>query len=314
MIRRVLPPRYQSAEGRLVDYEVTFEAAEGYPVDLWSFRLDKTYIPWSTWEAYLSEGAPRLPSTPPNLVGGTYALKTLPKEHERTVEDVTLRLREETQVVQKEGWRLSAYQRHFRFMSPALVDAFNDIVPYLQDPGAYQWGMIRNILVSYVDSAALDYPQLRDPAYFEARRLDATSLWEVLDCISQVLAAKWELGFGECLYNPDPSNFQLPDLDPAVEVGGWLLNHFPALRDGDLPTPFSRFVDQHRRELQPQANINNVQEIADEFGSEAVPGLFGDVWAQRYGYEALLADIEQALATPEQLVGLGWLHNVRLMR
>lgn len=314
MIRRVLPPRYQSADGRMVDYEVAFEASEGYPVDLWSFTLDKTYIPWSTWSAYYSEGEPRLPSTPPHVVEGPYALKTLPKEHKRTVEDVTLRLLGETQVIEKEGWHLSAYQRHFRFMSPALVNAFNDILPSLQDPEAYEWDRIRNILISYLDSAGLDYPRLRDPAYFETRRLDATNLWEILDCISQTLAAKWELGFGECQYNPDPNNFQLPSLDPAVEVGGWMLNHFPALRDGDLPMPFSVFVDQHRRELQPQAMISNVHEFADEFGSEAVPGLFGDVWDQRFGYEALLADIEQQLATPEQLIGLGWLHNARLMR
>jgi hypothetical protein len=287
---------------------------EGFPIDVWQFALAKTYIPWQTWEAYRSEGAPRPPSTPREYVRGTFALQTLPKEHERTLEDISLRLRRETNVVQEQGWRFTAYQRHFRFMSPALMNAFNDILPYLEDPGAYHWDRIKNMLVSYVDSAALDYARLSDPGYFESRRLDATSLWEVLDSISQTLAAKWELGFGECQGNPNPNDFHLPDLDPAVEVGGWMLNHFPSLRDGELPMPVERFLDEHRRELQPQQYVQNVQELADEFGEAAVPDLFGEVWAERFGYEALLADLEQEFATPEQLIRLGWLFNQRLMR
>lgn len=314
MMRRVPPLRYQSSEGRLVDYEVAFEIAEEFPIDLWAYTLDKTYIPWETWEAYEAGGAPRLPSTPPSYVGGPFALKTLPKEGERTLEDITVRIRQETSVLQQEGWHLRAYERRFRFMSPALADALSDALPWLQDPGAYHWDKVRNILVGFVDAAALDYPQLRDPGYFEARRLEALNLWQVLECIAQALAAKWELGFGECEYNPNPDAFQLPDLDPAVEVAGWMLNRFPAVRDGELPIPFSRFVEQHRLELQPQANLQSVQELADAFGDGAVPDLFGEVWAQRFGYEALLADLEQQLATPEQLIGLGWLFNQRLLR
>ncbi len=314
MLRRIPPPRYHSTEGRLVDYEASFDTVEGFPTDLWAFTLSKTYIPWQTWDAYLGGGAPRLPSTPPRMVRGTYALKTLPKEHERSLEDVTVRLLRETDVVEREGWRFAAYERHLRYLSPAFIDAMGSIMPRLQDPGAYHWDMIRNILVSYADSAALDYPRLSDPGYFSARRIDALSLWEAVDYIAQTMAAKWELGFGECQGNPDPNDFHLPNLDPAVEVGGWMLNHFPALRDGELPMPFSRFVDLNRVRLQPQEMVLNVQELADRFGSAAVPDLFGDVWAQRFGYEALLSDLEQALATPEQLVGLGWLYEKRTMR
>lgn len=314
MIRRVPPPRYNSGDGRLVDYRVSFDAVEGFPTDIWSFTLGKTYIPWDTWDAYFSGGAQRLPSTPPELVRGTFALKTLPKEHERTLEDVTVRIRRETRVVEQQGWHFTAYQRHFRYLSPALMNALEDILPWLHDPGAYHWDTIKNILAGYTDSAALDYPRLADPGYFELRRLEATNLWETLDCIAQTLAAKWELGFGECLGNPNPTDFQLPDLDPAVEVGGWMLSHFPALRDGELPMPLSRFVELHRVELQPQQTIHNVQELADRFGSAAVQDLFGEVWAQRYGYDALLTDLETELATPEQLVGLGWLYSQRLMR
>ena len=314
MIRRVPPPRYNTSDGRLVDYRVSFDIVEGFPIDVWQFALAKTYIPWDTWVAYFRGGAPRLPSTPPEYVRGTLALKTLPKEHERTVEDVTVRLRRETDVVREQGWSFTAYQRHFRFMSPALMNAFSDILPYLRDPGAYHWDRIKNMLVSYIDSAALDYPRLSDPGYFEARRLEATNLWEALDAIAQTLAAKWELGFGECHDNPNPNDFQLPNLDSAVEVGGWMLNHFPSLRDGEMPMPLERFIDEHRVELQPQQNIHNVQELADEFGDAAVPDLFGEVWAQRFGHQALLADLEQELATPEQLIGLGWLFNQRLMR
>ena len=314
MIRRVPPPRYQSTEGRLVDYEAEFGIAEGFPTDLWAFRLAKTYIPWETWEAYESGGAPRLPSTPPRDVRGTYALKTLSKEHERSLEDITIRLQRETDVVSQQGWRFTAYERHLRFLSPAFVDAFSSILPWLQDPAAYHWDRIRGILVSFADSAALDYPRLSDPTYFGARRLDALSLWETVECVAQTMAAKWELAFGECRDNPDPNDFRLPNVDPAVEVGGWMLNHFPALRDGELPMPFTRFVDLHRVELQPQETVPNIQELADRFGSAAVPDLFGEVWAQRFGYEALLSDLEGALAAPEQLIGLGWLYAQRAMR
>ncbi len=314
MLRRVLPPRFGASEGRLVDYEASFDATTGFPVNLYAFGLRKTYIPWDTWEAYYSGGPPRLPSTPPNFVEGTFALKTLPKEHERSVEDVTVRLRQETNVLAEQSWSINAYARHFRFISPALLDAFNDIVPYLQDPGAYHWDRIRNMLISYVDSSGLDYPRLGDPDYFEARRLDALSLWQALDCIAQTLAAKWELGFGECQGNPNPNNFQLPNVDPAFEVGGWMLSHFPALRSEGLPIPMSRFVELHRVELQPQQMAQNVQELSDRFGPAAVPDLMGEVWNERYGYEALLADLERDLATPEQLIGLGWLFDLRTMR
>ncbi len=309
MIRRVPPPRYQSTEGRLVDYGVDFSATEGLPTDIWAFTLRKTYIPWQTWDAYFGGGAPRLPSTPPSFVGGTYALKTLSKEHERTLEDVTLRLRRETRVVEQEGWTFTAYQRHFRYMSPAAIDAFNDLVPWLQDPGAYHWDTMKNILVGYGQAADLDYPRLAEPAYFEARRLDALNLWQTVECIAQTLAAKWELGFGECRDNPNPDDFQLPNIDEAVEVGGWLLNHFPSLRDGELPMPFARFIELNRVALQPQQFTQNVQELSDRFGSAAVPDLFGDVWAQKFGYGALLSDLERALAAPEQLVSLGWLYH-----
>lgn len=314
MIRRVPPPRYQSGEGRLVDYEASFEATKGFPTDLWSFGLAKTYIPWEVWESFLAEGPPRMPATPPNLVRGTFALKPLEGEWERTLESVTLRLHE-TDVVSRQGWAFTAYQRHFRYLAPALVDAFQDIVPWLEDPAAYHWDEIKNVLIGYLQGGALDYVRLGDPAYYEAHRLEALNLWEVLDCISQVMAAKWELGFGECLDNPDPNDFHLPDLDPAVEVGGWMLNRFPALRNGsELPMPFSRFVDLYRGELQPQSGVQNVQELADRFGPAAVPDLFGAAWAQRYGYEALLTDLERSLATPEQLIALGWLYEQRLMR
>ncbi len=314
MIRRVPPPRYQTTEGRLIDYSASFDVAEGFPTDMWTFTLEKNYIPWQTWDAYFEEGAPRMPSTPPSYVRGTFAMKTLSKEHERTLEDVTVRLRRETKVAEQQGWRYTAYQRHLRFMSPALVNAFNDIQPWLQDPAAYHWDMMRNILVSYSNSAALDYPRLSDPSYFETRRLEALNLWETLECVAQTMAAKWELGFGECQDNPDPNDFRLANLDPAVEIGGWMLNHFPALRDGELPTPLTRFVDLHRAALQPQEAIQNVEGLGLRFGDAAVPDLFGQVWAQRFGYEALLADLEKALATPEQLVGLGWLFEQRLMR
>lgn len=297
-----------------MDYRPHFDTTMGLPANLWSFYLDKTYIPWSTWETYAEGGAPRQPSTPPKFVRGTFALKTLPKEHERTLESVTVRLQRETEVVQREGWMFNAYERYFRYLSPALMNAFNDIMPYLEDPAAYHWDRIRNMLASYADSAGLEYPRLAEPAYFEAHRLEALNLWEMLDCIAQTMAAKWELGFGECEDNPDPNDFHLGNTEEAVEVGGWMLNHFPALRDGELPMPFSRFVDAHRTELYPQENVQNVQELSDRFGSAAVPDLFGQVWDQRFGYESLLADLEGLLATPEQLIGLGWLYRQRLLR
>lgn len=314
MLKRILPPRYLASEGRLVDYEAQFEATVGFPVNLYAFRLRKTYIPWDTWEAYWNEGAPRMPSTPPEYVEGTLALKTLSKEHERSLEDVTLRLQRETEVIPRESWSINGYERYFRYISPAMLDAFNDILPYLQDPGAYHWDRIRNMLISYVDSAALDYPRLSDPGYFEARRLDALNLWEVLDCVSHTLAAKWELGFGECQLNPNPDDFQLPDVDPAFEVGGWMLSHFPQLRSEELPIPMSRFVEMHRVELQPQRMVRNIQQVADRFGPAAAADVFGQVWNQRYGYEALLTDLERNLATPDQLVGLGWLYDLRTLR
>jgi len=314
MLRRVPPPRYQSSEGRLVEYRVDFRATESLPVNLWQFTLDKTYIPWATWDAYFEEGAPRLPSTPPSFVRGTFALKTLAKEHERSLEDVTLRLRRETTVVQEQGWNLRAYNRAFRYLSPAAIAAFDDMMPYLQDPGAYHWDAIKNVLAGYADAAALDYPRLSDPNYFEARRLDALNLWEALDCVAHTLAAKWELGFGECCDIPNPDNFALPNTDDALEVGGWMLNHFPSLRDGELPVPETRFVELHRVELQPQQTMHNVEELGLRFGSAAVPDLFGQVWDKKFGYEALLVDLEQTLATPEQLIGLGWLYTLRTMR
>lgn len=314
MLRRVLPPRYAASEGRLVDYEASFDTTIGFPVNLYAYRLHKTYIPWDTWEAYYSEGAPRLPSTPPNYVEGTYALKTLSREHERSLEDVTVRLRQETNVLEEQSWSIDAYERYFRFISPAMLNALDDIAPYLQDPAAYHWDRIRNMLISYVDAASLDYPRLSDPGYFEARRLDALTLWQVLDCVAHTMGAKWELGFGECQGNPDPNDFRLPNTDPAFEVGGWMLNHFPALRSEELPIPLSRFVELHRVELQPQQTATNVQELADRFGPGAVADVFGQVWNQRYGYEALLTDLERSLATPDQLVGLGWLYDLRAMR
>lgn len=314
MIRRVPPPRYQAAEGRLVDYRVEFGSTDFLPTDIWTFILYKTYIPWETWVAYCSGGAPRLPSTPPEFVEGPFALKTLAKEHERTLEDVTVRLRRETRVVEEQGWSFPAYQRYFRYMSPALMNAVEDLLPWLQDPGAYHWETIKNTLVGYIRSADLDYPRLSDPAYFEAHRQDAVNLWEVLECVAQTLAAKWELGFGECQDNPNPNDLRLPELDPALEVGGWMLNHFPSLREGELPTPLERFVESYRLALQPQQMAENLQQMADRFGAQAVPDLFGEAWAERYGYEALLSDLERELATPEQLIGLGWLFNHRLMR
>ena len=314
MMRRVPPPRYQASEGRLVDYEAAFGPSEGLPTNVWTFTLRKTYIPWETWDAYFEGGAPRMPSTPPSYVRGPFALKTLPKEHERTLEDVTLRLRRETRVVEEQGWTFTAYQRHFRYLSPAAVDAFNDLVPWLQDPGAYHWDTIKSILVGYGQAADLDYPRLADPRYFEVRRLDALNLWETVDCVAQTMAAKWELGFGECLDNPNPDDFQPGNTDRAAEAAGWMFNHFPDLRDGEMPMAFSRFVELHRVELQPQEFIRNVQGLSDRFGSAAVPDLFGEVWAQRFGYDALLADLEQTLATPQQLIGLGWLYSLRTMR
>ena len=315
MIRRVPPPRYQSGDGRLVDYDASFEATEAFPTNIWTFSLAKTYIPWDTWEAFWEGGAPRMPATPPNLVRGTFALKTLGGEHERTLESVTQRLQEETDVVRQQGWTFFAYQRHFRYLAPALVNAFNDILPWLKDADAYHWPEVRDSLVGALEGGVLEYPLLADPAYFESHRLEALNLWETLDCISQVMAAKWELGFGECQNNPDPNEFRLPDLDPAIEVGGWMLNHYPSLRNGGpLPMPLTRFVDQHRSRLQPQYGADNVQELADRFGSAAVPDLFGDAWSRRFGYEALLTDLESALATPQQLIGLGWLFEQRLMR
>lgn len=314
MLRRVLPPRYAATEGRLVDYEAQFDTTVGFPVNLYAFRLRKTYIPWDTWEAYLGGGPPRMPSTPPKLVEGTYALKPLSKEGERSIEDVTVRLRQESDVLPRESWSINAYERCFRFISPAILDAFTDILPYLQDPGAYHWERMRNMLISYVDSAALDYPRLNDPDYFAARRLDALNLWQVLDCISHTLAAKWELGFGECLNNPNPNDFRLPNADTAFEVGGWMLSRLPELRSEELPIPMSRFVELHRVELQPQQTANNVQELSDRFGPAALPDMFGQVWNERFGYEALLADLEKDLATPEQQVGLGWLYDLRTLR
>jgi len=314
MIRRVPPPRYQSSEGRLVDYVAQFEATVALPTNLWSFKLQKTYIPWDTWDAFMEGGAPRMPSTPPNYPSGTFALKTLPKEHERTLEDVTARILRETDVVDKEGWTFDAYQRHFRFLAPAAIDALNDILPWLQDPAAYHWDTIKNILVDYGQTSALDYPRLSDPAYFEARRQDAVNLWQMVDCVSQTLAAKWELAFGECYGDPNPDDFRLPNLDEAVEVSGWMLNHFPSLREGEIPLSFDRFVDLHRVQMQPQEFAPNVQELADRFGSAAMPDLLGQVWSDRYGYDALLADLEQSLASPDQLIGLGWLYPERAMR
>ncbi|HOQ98747.1 MAG TPA: hypothetical protein PLJ35_07985 [Anaerolineae bacterium] len=314
MLRRVLPPRYVATEGRLVDYEVRFDTTVGFPVNLYAFGLRKTYIPWDTWEAYYGGGPPRLPSTPPKLVEGTFALKTLPKEHERTLEDVTVRLRQETNVLAEQSWSIDAYDRYFRFISPAILAVLDDIMPYLQDPGAYHWERIKNMLVSYVDSAGLDYPRLSDPDYFEARRLDALNLWQALDGIANTLAAKWELGFGECGHNPDPDDFRLPNVDAAFEVGGWMLGHFDALRSEELPIPMSRFVELHRVELQPQQMSTNIQEVSDRFGPGAVPDVFGQIWNQRYGYDALLADLEKSLATPDQLIGLGWLYDLRTMR
>ncbi len=313
MLRRVLPPRYGASEGRLVDYEVRFDTTAGFPVNLYAFNLQKTYIPWDTWDAYYEGGAPRMPSTPPKLVGGTFALKTLPGEHERSLEDVTVRLREEGNALEQ-SWTINSYGRYFRFISPAMLDAFNDIMPYLQDPSGYHWDRIRNMLISYVDSAGLDYPRLSDPDYFQTRRLDALTLWQTLDCLAHVMGAKWELGFGECQGNPDPNDFGLEGVDAAFEVGGWMLNHYPALRSELLPIPMSRFVELHRVELQPQQMDTNVQQLSDRFGSDAVPDLFGMVWNQRFGYEALLSDLEKRLATPEQLVGLGWLYDLRTMR
>ena len=283
------------------------------PTEIWLFRLAKTYIPWSTWDAYWEGGEPRLPSTPPKLVEGTFALKTLSKEHERTVEDVTVRLRRETQVIQQQSWPV-AYERQFRFLSPAAINTMNDIEPWLEDPGAYHWDTIKSNLVAYTDAAALDYGRLGDPAYFAGQRLAALSLWGMLDCIAETMAAKWELGFGECKDNPNPDDFRLPNLDRAVEVGGWMLDWFPDLRDGEMPTPFSRFVELHRVELQPQEGLQNVQELSARFGSNALPDLFGQVWAQRFGYEALLTDLEKTLAPPEQLLSLGWLYDLRVMR
>ncbi len=314
MLRRVLPPRYGASEGRLVDFEARMDTTTGFPVNLYVYSLRKTYIPWDTWEAYYGAGAPRLPSTPPSYVEGTYALKTLPKEHERSLEDVTVRLRQETNVLDRQGWSIDSYQRSFRFISPTMLNALNDMAPYLQDPGAYHWERLRNMLISYVDSAGLDYPRLSDPSYFEDRRLDALTLWQVLDCVAHTMGAKWELGFGECQSNPDPNDFRLPDVDPAFEIGGWMLSHFPALRSEGLPIPMSRFVELHRVELQPQQMATNVQELSDRFGPNAVADVFGQVWNQRYGYEALLTDLERSLATPEQLVGLGWLYDLRTMR
>ena len=314
MIRRVPPPRYQTSEGRLVDYAVEFVASERMPTNIWSFHLNKTYIPWSTWDAYCSEGPARLPSTPPRLIHGTYALKPLAKEHERTLEDVTVRLRRETRIVEQEGWTFSAYQRHFRYLSPAAIDAFSDIMPWLEDPGAYHWDTIKGILVAYTGAAALDYGRLADPGYFEQRRLVAMNLWQMLDCVAQTMAAKWELAFGECQGNPDPDDFRLPNTDQAVEIGGWMLSRFPSLRDGELPMPLSRFVELHRVELQPQQGLANLNMLAERFGDAATPDLFGQVWAERFGYEALLADLETTLTTPQALIALGWLYPQRLMR
>jgi len=314
MMRRIPPPRYHASEGRLLAYDVSFAATDTLPANIWSFNLNKTYIPWETWETYASGGPPRLPSTPPSFVEGPTALKTLPKEHERTLEDITLRIQRETDEVEKQGWTFPAYQRHFRFLSPAMIDAFTDLLPYLQDPGAYHWDNLKNILMAYVKAAALDYPRLSDPDYFEARRLDALSLWGTLDCISQTMAAKWELGFGECENNPDPNDFRLGNLDPATEVGGWMLNHFPSLRDGELPMPLSQFVELHRVELQPQQALGNTDALGMRFGPAAVADLFGQVWERRFGYDALLTDLEQTLASPEQLIGLGWLYDHRAMR
>jgi hypothetical protein len=314
MMRRVPPLRYQSTEGRLVDYTANMAATDNLPTNVFAFSLFKTYIPWSTWDDFEEGGAPRLPSTPPHVVSGTYAMKTLPKEHERTLEDITTRLREETRVVQEEGWIFPAYERHFRYLSPALMDAFNDIVPYLADSAAYQWDKIKNMLVSYIDSSGLDYPRLNDPTYFEARRLDALNVWQILDCVAQTMAAKWELGFGECQDNPNPDDFHLPDTDRALEIGGWMMSHYPSLRGVEQELPMVRFVEAHRRDLQPQQFIQNASEFGQRFTPAATPDLFGQVWAQRFGYDALLTDLESALATPEQLLGLGWLYDQRDMR
>lgn len=314
MIRRRPPLRYRSDDGRLVDYTVQFATSKGMPANVWSFALSKTYIPWSTWDAFCNGGAMRLPATPPNYVEGTFALKTLSKEHERTVEDVTVRLRRETNVIDEESWTITAFDRELRYLSPAAVNAFEDIMPWLEDPGAYHWSTIKNILVGYTDAAALNYPRLSDAGYFATRRLEALSLWDMVECVAQTMAAKWELAFGECQDNPNPNDFRPQDSDWATEAGGWMLNHHPSLRDGEMPMPLSRFVELHRVELQPQETAPNLQELSDRFGNEAATDLFGEVWARRYGYDALLTDLERSLATPEQLISLGWLYTWRAMR
>ncbi|HEY8490966.1 MAG TPA: hypothetical protein VIO14_08230 [Dehalococcoidia bacterium] len=291
MIRRTLPAGYNSSEGRLVYYGVSLEGAEETQQDLWRLTLEKQYVPWETWTAFCRG----------------FGLDTWRPERP-SVEEVTTQLQHDDDAM-RGAWRFVAHQRAFHVLPAAAPTMLEETLPFLNDPSAYQWRHVKSIMVAYIQDTGLEYPRLADPRYFQERREEAQALWALLHSVAQVMGAKWELAWGETARDPDPEDLSLPRFQP-YDTLGWYLAHFAGeLRVDDRS--IDAFVQASEPAFFPFQEVRTVEDAEDVYG-EAMDVAFGAAWEARYGHGALLADLERALATPEEILRLHWLRHLRL--
>lgn len=290
MLKRILPVGYGRPAGRLVAYSVGWDEVRDTGRSVWAFRLDKSYLPWDAWERVWRDGLDK------------YGAET------RALDEILDRLRaerpESTEILD-----LTTFTRVFPAFAAAGERIFEEeILPLVRDELDYHWPAIKGMLIEMLRAEGVDYAAASEPEYLADRFDEVASVWDVVRCIAHVNGAKWELGRGFCGNDPDPTDFHYPRANKELEIGGWFKHWF-----GDVGEPtVDQLVQSWQQVFPVRDSFRTIQQLANIYGPRAAELAFGQVWEEKWGYEALLTDLEGALAGWQELLALNWCWNLRV--